>query len=183
MDEERRLHIIRMIKEAEKDLHAKDIVGLRELSNQTIHDASIIQDQFSVVVAIIIYAFSKILERPRYTNFKSWNLFEKNSFRSLKQMRQSLEKKDLKNFERAGKEFLHSIRRLDHRLRKYIEDILYASRISKAARIYEHGISASQTAKLTGVSVQEVMSYSGSKTYIADMKENITVPVKKRLSY
>ena len=41
----------------------KDVAELRELSNHTIHNASIFQDEDSVSIAILIYSLSKVIER------------------------------------------------------------------------------------------------------------------------
>ena len=43
-------------------------VNLNDLSNRTIHTASIEQDTDSVILAVIIYSLSKIIERGEYKN-------------------------------------------------------------------------------------------------------------------
>src|SRR3989338_3046342 len=40
-----------------------DIPELKDLSNQTIHNASVFQDECSVSIAIVVYALYKIIER------------------------------------------------------------------------------------------------------------------------
>ena len=40
-----------------------DVIELMELSNHTIHNASVFQDEDSVSIAILIYSLSKVIER------------------------------------------------------------------------------------------------------------------------
>ena len=58
--------------------------------------------------------------------------------------------------------------------------MLNKARINKASRLYEHGISIGRTAELLGVTRFELMDYVG-KTYIADVKENMTIGARERL--
>jgi len=50
-------------------------------------------------------------------------------------------------------------------LKNYIEEILKKSSINRANKLYEHGISLGQTAKLLGLTQWEISEYAGqSKT-------------------
>ena len=55
------LRLIQILKSKEEG----DIVEIRELSNQVVHNASVFQDEDSVSVAILIYSLSKIIERKQ----------------------------------------------------------------------------------------------------------------------
>ena len=46
-----------------KEKDVTDLTELKELSNTTVHNASIYQDEDSVSVAVLIYSLSKIFER------------------------------------------------------------------------------------------------------------------------
>src|SRR3989338_10004990 len=41
----------------------KDVYQIKELSNHIIHNASVFQDEYSVSIAVLVYALSKIMER------------------------------------------------------------------------------------------------------------------------
>ena len=43
----------------------KDVIEIRELSNHTIHNASVFQDEDSVSIAILTYSLSKIIDRKQ----------------------------------------------------------------------------------------------------------------------
>ncbi|MEM2462826.1 MAG: hypothetical protein QXD71_01515, partial [Candidatus Pacearchaeota archaeon] len=52
--------------------------------------------------------------------------------------------------------------------------------INKASRIYEHGISRAETARLLGITQWELAEYVGL-TGIADTDLSITLPIEKRI--
>ena len=65
-------------------------------------------------------------------------------------------------------------------LKNYIQDVLKKAAINKGSRIYEHGVSMGQTAKLLGITPWELAEYSG-QTGSADVNLSITLDVKKRI--
>ena len=71
-------HLIKVLKQTKKALIKKDVVVLKDLSNMTIHSASVQQTDIYVLMAVMIYSLSKIYERSRYKRFKTWNLFNRN---------------------------------------------------------------------------------------------------------
>ncbi len=68
-------HVTSVLKQAKEAVKAEDLIKLKELSNQTIHSASILQDIDYILVAVIIYSLSKIIERTDYKNYPNWNSF------------------------------------------------------------------------------------------------------------
>ena len=55
------LHIISKVIEILETKKQKHTMELKELSNNTIHNASVFQDECSVSIAVLIYALSKII--------------------------------------------------------------------------------------------------------------------------
>ena len=181
MELSERINILRVLDRAIKSVNNANIKDLKDLSNQTIHDATIIQDEYSIIIAVIMYSLSKIYEREsNYSHFKGWEKFCSNCNNGLNNARDKLQKNDLAGFENSVKGFIEHITSIDPKLRVYIQDVLHKARINKASRLYEHGISFGRTAELLGISRYELMDYIG-KTYIADMKESKTISIKKRL--
>ena len=74
-------HIIHTLKEAKRALKIRDAVKIKELSNQTIHSASIYQDPDNIAIAVVLYALSKLVERKAYQDYKGWENFEKTIFK------------------------------------------------------------------------------------------------------
>ena len=78
------LQIIKRVLEILETKEEKDTMELKELSNNTIHNASIFQDECSISIAVLIYALSKIIERNPEFNYSR-------VFRLLKEARDKLE--------------------------------------------------------------------------------------------
>lgn len=92
----------------------------------------------------------------------------------------ALEKNQIEQYDHTIHQLLQSINKLEHKFKKYIKEILQQAKISKASRIYEHGISAGRTAELLGISTWELMSYTG-QTGIPDSPYSQSRDIKTRI--
>ncbi len=137
-----------------------DVLGLKELSNHTIHNASIFQDEDSVSIAVIIYSLSKILERGKPDTTQIINLMQEGI--------QNLEKGDGESYKAIIKELFRFVSQVDTKIKLYIEEVVKQAEIKKGSKIYDHGVSLGQAASILGISQWELMSYVG-KTRIADV--------------
>lgn len=183
MDERERLNLINVFEKTAEALKKGDVKGLKNLSNQTIHDAAIYQDEFSVSVAVLVYSLGKMHEREmHYGGFKGWKVYCDVCLAGLEYPKEYLIRSDLEGFRDSLKKYLESIMKVDPKLKQHIHDVLQKARINKASRLYEHGLSLGRTAELLGISRFDLMDYIG-KTYIADVRENLTVGAKKRLDF
>lgn len=181
MEEHIRQNIIRILDKAIIAIKQKDIKILRELSNQTIHDATIYQDEYAITVAVLIYSLSKINEREEhYSEFKGWRSYCIDCLISLEKIKQKLDSNDIKSFEISLKQYISNLGKEDKKLKLHMQEVLRNARINKASRLHEHGLSLGRTAEILGITKFELMDYVG-KTYISDIKENITIDPIKRL--
>ena len=71
MEERVRSNLLAIFKEVKQAIKTIDIIKLRDLSNHTLHDVSILQEENSIQAAVIVYSLSKIFERENYQNYKS----------------------------------------------------------------------------------------------------------------
>jgi len=176
MDNVTKKNIIDVLKEVYDSVKSKDIKRLKELSNFTVHSASVSQDEDSLSIAILIYSLFKIYGRPDYEKTKSWYFFNKNTLLSLRTARDRLMQDDIEGYSNIIKDYFDSIEQLDKQLRRYIKEIIEQARIKKGTRVYEHGISIGRAAEILGLSKFDLMDYIG-KTGIAD------VNIGKNISY
>ncbi len=152
--------LIKGLKETINATKENDFFILPELSNHTIHNASIYQDSDSILAAVIIYSLSKIITRER-----------KIDEQFLKEMRKALnelEQGRVQDYRKTMQNLLKIIAQKDSKLKLYIEEVVMQARVKKGMKLYEHGISVGQAADLLGVSQWELMDYIG-KTTIPDM--------------
>ena len=60
MEERVRSNLLAIFKEVKQAIKTIDIIKLRDLSNHTLHDVSILQEENSIQAAVIVYSLSKI---------------------------------------------------------------------------------------------------------------------------
>ncbi len=172
-------NVLEIFSEAGKLLSDKNISLLKELSSRTIHSASL-GDADDIAVAVLIYALSKIYERSKYRKYKDWPKFSKLCEKNIEQAVTALKKNDIEGFRESITNIRKSITSLTGNLKTYSKEVFEKAKINKASRIYEHGISLEQTAKLLGITVWELADYIG-KTGISDVDLSVTLSVGERM--
>ncbi len=173
-------NVLDILNTALKAIKKGDYLILKDLSNRTIHSASIYQDSDSISTAVTIYSLSKVLERSKYSKYKDWPVFSETCLKALIKAKDNFKNDRIEEFGRNLKEINLVINRLEGNLKKYIEEVFRKAMINKASRIYEHGISMQKTAELLGISEWELSEYAG-KTGISDVDLSITLDVKIRV--
>lgn len=173
-------NVLRILKETRAAVEKNDSFTIRGLSNQTINTASLAQDSDNIAVAVIVYSLSKIVERLDYRHMSGWKKFYNNVLLYLDKSIKDIENKDYLKFRDDFKGIRGSIENLSGKLKKYVKEVFRNAEISKASRIYEHGISMEQTASLLGISQYELAEYAG-RTGISDVPENYTKDTKARV--
>lgn len=151
--------------------HAEHALG--ELSNHVIHDASIFQDDDSTSIAVLIYALSKVVAMCCEKNISCAPLVKQ-----LETAYALLSQKDFNKYRTTIRETFNQIKKLDARLKEYIQEVLDAARIKKGSKMHMHGISTARTAELLGITQWELQDYVG-KQQEWEIKE---MPVSERLA-
>ncbi len=170
-------HIKEVITTTLTALKNQDAVRLNQLSNQTIHTASCMQDPGSITLTVIIYTLSKLIERKDYEKIKNWPVFVKKISATLQLALKAVEQERYEVYENYLATARTSFVSLSVNLKPYIEEVLRKSSVNKASKIYEHGISLGQTAKLLGITPWEIQEYLGQKSIDLPQK---SLDVKKR---
>ena len=173
-------NILRILKETKIAIETENYSGIKNLSNQTINTASLTQDPDNINVAVIIYSLNKIFERETYKNYPEWKKLSKTIISSLECSIEDLEKNNLNDFRKDFENIRACLNKISGKLKEHIQEVFRKANINKASRIYEHGISMEQTAKLLGITMFELADYAG-KTGIADVSESKTLDAKSRI--
>jgi len=172
-------NVLRILEESLEAIKNNDNLKLKDLSDQTIHTASITQDPENVAVAVIIYSVSKILERPTYSKQRGWINFYTALTTGLENSIDALKKNDDVHLTQHLEGIRKRIDGLSGNLKKYIQDVFLKASINKASKIYEHGISLEKTANLLGISQWELAGYAGQRDY--EKSESRTLSAKERI--
>lgn len=173
-------NIIDILERTKSAAEKEDVILLKELSDKTIHSASVYGDPDNIAVAVAVYALSKIIERKRYKEYGGWNLFFKNYTKCLDKALASIKQDNLEAFRQEIGHINKEIGKLSGNFRMHIQQVFRKAMINKASRIYEHGLSMGQTANLLGITSWELAEYAGG-TGIGDVNLSITLDVKKRI--
>jgi hypothetical protein len=174
-------HVIQVLKEVERAVKVQDVFLLRELSDKTIHSASVYQDPDSIALAVTIYALSKVFSKTEFRYYKDWNKFLERTTEQIVLAYEFLEKDNLKMFRKKIIKIRKEINIFGH-LKEYIKNVFYRASINKASRIYEHGISRAETSRLLGISQWELASYAIAPA-ISDVDLSLTMPIKDRIKF
>lgn len=137
-------------------LKEEDYSKLVELSNHTIHDASIFQEDDPLTLAILVYALSKVIHRCVEKGHACPLVAP-----GIQKAKEALENDDDNAYRTTVKNLLQDIGEYDTQLKMYIQEVIQQSRIKKASKIHEHGISIARTAELLGLSQWELQNYIG----------------------
>jgi hypothetical protein len=173
-------NILRIMKESRAALEQKDSYKLKLLSDQTLHTATIYQDADSIVVAVLTYSIAKIVERENYQRLEGWEFFYSALIKNLDAAILSLETGNYEKFIDYLGKIRNSINKIEGDLSNYIRDIFYKAQVNKAFKLYEHGLSAEQTATILGVSLWDLATYIGQTT-VSESHLNEAIPVKERI--
>ncbi len=174
-------HILEVLKQTVIAIKSENIILLKELSNQTIHSASIYQDPDSIALAVNIYTLGKLFENEKFRYYKYWPIFLKKTLNSLSRAYNFLDRGKLKSFRKEIINLRKNVNMFGH-LKEYIKDVFWKASINKASKIYEHGISRAETSALLGISQWELASYSAIPA-IADIDLSITESMKDRIKF
>ena len=173
-------NVLRILQEAKIAISDDNSIKLKELSNQTIHTASIAQDPDNIAVAVAVYSLSKIVERKEYRNFPGWKDFYKDILLFIDNSINAIKKNDDKKLKDSLTLMRKSVSRLSGKLKSYIQDVFRKAEINKASKIYEHGISMEKTASLLGITMFELASFAGQKPD-TEVSLTKTIDVKTRI--
>ena len=176
---ENKKHLLKIFKPTLKALKNNNASRIKELSDKTIHSASIYQEPEYTLIAVILYSLNKILERKNYQEYKEYSNFLKSLKKHLKNSISHLQNSNQKKLKKELIGAREDVENLSGNFRKHIEYVFKKASINKASRIYEHGVSMERTANLLGITIWDLSIYAG-KTGIADVDLNKTMNAKKR---
>ncbi len=148
--------ILAVLKQVIDALKKEDYSALSELSNHTIHDASIFQEDDPLTLAVLIYSLSKCIQRCIERRQACPAVIP-----SLQKAHEALSNDDDNAYRAAIKNLLREIGEMDAQLKLYIQEVVEKAKIKKASKLYEHGISIARTAELLGISQWELQNYIG----------------------
>lgn len=173
-------HLIQVLEETKAAINADDADKLKELSNFTIHDASIYQDTGNLSMAILVYTLSKLIERKDFERIDKWQEFLKKIDFYFDAAIDDLREENFNMYEEHLGKARESINIIEKDIRPYIQEVMRKASVNKGSKLYEHGISVGQVARILGLTEWELLEYAGMQSKITDIKFNVTLGAQRR---
>lgn len=173
MEEVVKKDILNTIKQVVPVLKKINSYELNKLSNTTLHNAGVFQDQDSIALGVLIYSLSKIFDRPRLQDNPVLLKLRNKILINFKEAQRELQNNQMKGYNRYIKKIFQDIGSFEKKFGMYITEALKQAQIKKGGRVYEHGFSAGKAAALMGVSKWDLMSYLGA----TKLHENVKIVV------
>lgn len=173
-------HLIDVLTRTKQALAQENTFELNQLSDQTIHSASITQHTEFITIAVIIYSLNKLVGRRSHIPQALWNSFIR---KFNDELSKSIEELKRNNPEEFGRHLDHAkelLVTLSPKQRQDVEEVLKKASINKAGKIFEHGISLTRTAHLLGITPWELTAYVGQGNSMENPYTK-TIDIKKRI--
>jgi len=155
---------------------------LREVTNQSTSSFAIYQKKVWLSIALISYALSKIVEKPRYEKYASKGSKFSDSVSNCIQKAAALCKLGkVADCQTELDNVITQIQTMESRDMRFLSDLIVKGRTKVAATMYAQGLSLDTVVDLTGAERNEVLSYTG-KTTVPD-RMGRTFSAKDRMAY
>ena len=109
-------------------IEKRDVFTLAKLSNYTIHNSSIFQDEDSLSIAIVTYSLSKIIDREKEIVSFFDQLTIKSFIINLKKMKEALLNNDSEKFRKKLGNIFSTIKRIDTKAKNYVQEVILKSK-------------------------------------------------------
>ena len=180
MKEKVREDILNVLRNSLMAIKKRDLMKLRDQSDKTIHNSSVFQDKYSISTAVVIYSTYKLFEKNKFRSDPKWNDFEKLLVSELQDSVKLVNGNDLGGYLSSLRKITKSMTKLEKNIGQFVQHIVHVTKIKKATRIQQHGISIQRVAKLLDIPSWEIMSYVGhTKTF--DNSLNLSKSIGDRL--
>ena len=182
MNEQLRKHLVEMLTKTIQVLEKredKDVFQLKELSEQTIKDASTHQDIDAVQIAIIIYSLYKVIKDFPEDDYQRL-------YKHLIKAKTNLQRKEFQRYNQNIKSIFSTIGTCNAKIckadrsKQYAQEVFHAARIKKGVSLFKYGLSIGRAAQIMGLSRWDLMNFIGKTKILEEFPE---VSSKKRLSY
>jgi len=153
---------------------------LKELSSQLIEEASLNNDYFKALMAVIAYSLFKLSSKGHIRKSPKWRPAQDEIIAHLDNAIALLGEKKFNEAEQELHNAVDKISRIDSEISNYAKGIFEKAKTKMASSAYSFGLSLGQAAYLTGADRKELMNYIG----ITKMHEEagVSIGISERLN-
>ncbi len=147
---------------------------LKDLSDHTIQDVALYKNMDAVSLAVLIYAISKVHRCVVGKKHEGDIILE------LQKAQKALQNKKFGSYNKSLAKAFDVVEKCGGEMKKYVRDVVYASKIKKGVTLIEKGVSVRRAASVIGISEWDLLSYTGRSHSVEEKHEK--VPAKKRVT-
>lgn len=144
-DKKEMQHIASVLRQTKKALRDADALTLQQLSDQTIHSATVYQHTDFITIGVLVYALNKLVAHKDKIKIKRWDALVTKLNNEVDKALLELDRKDAEEFARHLEHIKDLLIDFSPSARQDIQEVLRKASVNKATRIYEHGISFSNS--------------------------------------
>ncbi len=171
------LRILERTIEILREREDKDVFELKDLSDHTLHDASIYQDLDSVQIATIVFALYKLFDRKIVVSDVMYARIC-SEFEAAFSM---LSSRDFGRYNEHIQNLFTLVRKIDDSgASHYLEQVIDKARVTKGGKLFEHGLGIKRAAEIMGIMEWELMGYVG-KTQAVERQKSAGVGAAQRV--
>jgi len=152
-------------------LSNRDVRAMRKINDRCLSETAVKFSKHTYLFALIAYALSKILSKPRYFPPGKADKAFADLHTLLLRCEKSAASADYAALLAHQDKMLSTIKRLDERDRRFVKGILQKGRLKIASTLYAQGLSLGSAAEMADCDKREVLLYAGQTTMFDRLKE------------
>jgi len=173
IDKKLREDILSVLVNVKKHFNKDDAQSVLEWSDRIIHSMSVYQDARTITLAIVAYSLGKVLgNRKLRQHAKAWSEFKTRVNQDLSLAIKSVEQNEWKKYASVLRDLIRAVASIDYNFSDYLNFIITGAKVKKGSAMHRHGISLSRVAEVLGISLWELMEYTGKKKLFDDIKDD-----------
>ena len=150
---------------------AKDIEGLKELSDHSIDNVALYKDLDIISITVLLYSLYKVVAEIPEQDYKD-------ILAELKFAKGHLEKNSMGRYNRSIKALFELVSKSNTKVKEHLDDVMQAARIKKGAILLKKGLSLGQAAGLMGLSNWDLQHYVAKTMAFEQHHEKVTAKVR-----
>ncbi len=152
---------------------------MRKVNDIVLDEATIEFSPELYSLAVVSYALSKILSKPRYYQSQY-----REGFKRIEQVLRHMLRvsRDRKKYRNALDNLEESILNLESADRRYVKSLMDKGKLKMAAILYAQGVSLGLASEVTNIPQQEIMDYAGKTMMFDRMKEAVPLYMRKKMA-
>ena len=154
---------------------------LRKLNDHVLHDTALECNKINFNLAIISYALSKIVSKPRFLR-KEFDPCFSDVESSLENLIKCAKRGDENQVLSCFKDIEKAVSCFDSKDPRFAIDLITKGKLKMAATFYAQGMSLGVASEMTGIQKQEILDYAGQTMMFDRLKDEKSMKERMKIA-